>query len=259
MDEWKCYEQVQAIALAAAAMLQAAKPQSIHLKGDVANLVSDMDVKLQDYLIEQLSSLPLDACFIAEEKQNEALSMGYTWVIDPIDGTTNFAYGYHHSAISIALIKDCHPLFGVCVNPYLNELFCAFRHKGAYCNGTPIHVSDRALGDSLILCGTAPYEKQRADESFAVMKQLFLKGRDIRRSGSAVLDLCYMACGRIDAFYEAALSFWDYAAASLIVQEAGGIIQPLNGAWGSLTPVGILAANSTNHASLCELIQFPSA
>lgn len=253
MDEWKCYEQVQAIALAAAAMLQTAKPQSIHLKGDVANLVSDMDVKLQDYLIEQLSSLPLDACFIAEEKQNEALSMGYTWVIDPIDGTTNYIYDYRHSAISVALLEHHEAVFGAVYDPYLDEMFIAAKGQGAYRNDERIHVSQRELASSLIMCGTTPYEKEFAQETFDIMRRMFLAGKDIRRSGSAVLDLCYVACGRVDGFYEQRLSPWDYAAGVLLILEAGGKIVTLDGDMQYAKRIGLIAGNAANVEDLAAV------
>lgn len=251
----QCFEEVKRIACEIGEWLREEPIQRIHMKSDITNMVTDMDIKIQKELIKRLMPLIPNACFFAEEKDNEALGSGYTWVIDPIDGTTNYIYDYHHSAISIALVQDHHALFAVCVNPYLSECFYAYRGKGAYCNDTPIHVSDRDLSSSLIMCGSAPYDKQAlAERSFAYIKELFLRGRDIRRSGSAVLDLCYLACARVDAFYEIRLSFWDYAAASLIVEEAGGCFACLEGTWGSLQRVAVLAGNPKNIDALRSVV-----
>lgn len=243
------------IAQSAAEFMKNGTIHTVNTKSDVANIVTDMDVKTQNLIIERLSGLLDNACFFAEEKQNMKLSDEYTWVIDPIDGTTNYAYDFHHSCVSIALVKDKQPVLGVCVDPYLDELFYARQGAGAYCNGKVIHAADHSLDSSLIMCGTSPYNKQYADITFSCLKELFLRGRDIRRSGSAVLDLCYLACGRVDAFYEAQLSFWDYAAASLVVQEAGGLIYPLQGSWGDVEPIGFVAGQKENIKDLWTIVQ----
>jgi len=254
MDLHQCLTQVKAIAVQAADVMKHGKIQTIQVKSDISNIVTDMDVKTQNFIIEQLSQIMEDACFFAEEKENQALSNAYTWIIDPIDGTTNYAYDFHHSCVSIALTKDKQPLLGVCVDPYLQEVFYALKGEGAYCNDEKLHVSDHNLSASLIMCGTSPYNKAYADVTFACLKELFLHGRDIRRSGSAVLDLCYLASGRVDAFYEAQLSLWDYAAAGLIVTEAGGILHTSKGSWGDPKPITIVAGNKRNIADLIQFI-----
>lgn len=254
MDEWKLMESVKDIAYHAGVFMKAGLIHTVKSKSDASNIVTDMDVKTQEYVIKELTPLIPEAKFFAEEKENQELDMSYTWIIDPIDGTTNYAYHLHHSCVSIALAKDRKPILGVCADPYLNEVFFAVKGQGAYCNEKPIHVSDYDLTHSLIMCGTSPYHKQYADVTFAKMKELFLIGRDIRRSGSAVLDLCYLASGRVDAFYEAHISFWDYAAASFILMEAGGIFHPLDGKWGDMNPIGIAAGNTRNIEALLDIV-----
>lgn len=212
-------------------------------KTDVSNIVTNMDIEVQEFIIDQLKMVLPEASFIAEESEHYQEEDGYQWIIDPIDGTTNFAYDYHHSAVSIALLKDHEIVMGVCYNPYLNEMFTAQKGKGAYVNDCPLHVGTASLTSALVLCGTAPYYKENADCTFETMKTLFLHGRDIRRGGSAVLDICYIAAGRADLYYEEVLSPWDYAAASLILQEAGGYIHVINGSWGFHAPLGMLVGN----------------
>lgn len=247
--------QVKEIAKLAGKFMKEGTIQTIETKSDIANIVTDMDVKTQAFIIEKLTPLIEGATIFAEEKENQVLSDEYTWIIDPIDGTTNYAYDFHHSAISIALAKDKEPILGVCYNPYLDELFYGRKGHGAFMNGTQLHVGKNALASSLIMCGTAPYNKGRAEVTFTCMKELFLHGRDIRRSGSAVLDLCYVAAGRVDAFYEDQLSFWDYAAASLLVQEAGGNCLTMYGHWGDMNPIGFIAGNVQNHKELHEVVK----
>lgn len=247
-------EQVKEIASDAGKFMMEGNIQMIQSKGGISNIVTDMDVKTQTFVMERLIPLIDDAQIFAEEKQNQKLSDAYTWIIDPIDGTTNYAYDFHHSCVSIGLAKNKEPILGVCYNPYLNELFYGAKGLGAYVNGKKLQVSDNLMASSLILCGTSPYKKELADMTFTCLKDLFLEGRDLRRSGSAVLDLCYVAAGRVDAFYEESLSFWDYAAASLLITEAGGEIQTIGGAWGSLEPIGFLAGNKKNIQDLCKII-----
>lgn len=255
MSEYtELFEQVKEIAIQAADFMKNGVIHTINTKSDIANIVTDMDVKTQNFIIEHLTGLIDGAVFFAEEKQNQTLTNEYTWIIDPIDGTTNYAYDFHHSCVSIALAKDHEAVLGVCVNPYLNEVFYAIKGEGAYCNGKQLHVADHELASSLIMCGTSPYNKGYADVTFTCLKELFLHGRDIRRSGSAVMDLCYLASGRVDAFYEAQLSFWDYAAASLIVTEAGGAIHTMEGSWGDVEPIGFAAGNTKNLDDLLSIV-----
>lgn len=166
------------------------------------------------------------------------------YIVDPIDGTTNFMKGYQMSAISAALAKDGEVICGVVYNPYLDELFTAGKGQGAFLNGKPIHVSGAPLSEGLVLFGTSPYHESLAEQSFQTAYQYFKQALDVRRSGSAALDLCSIAAGRAELFFELILQPWDYAAGSLLIQEAGGVITDMEG--GQITldcPCSILATN----------------
>lgn len=222
-------------------------------KGNVANLVTDMDVKVQDFIIQALSTIIPNSSFLAEENDLHEETDGFMWVIDPIDGTTNYIYDFHHSAISVALVYEHEAILGVVYDPYLDEMFIAGKGSGAYLNDQPIRVSKNGLGNSLIMCGTTPYDKAYAQVTFDVMRRMFMAGKDIRRSGSAVLDLCYLACGRVDGFYEHRLAPWDFAAGLLIILEAGGRIMPLDGRIQFSSKVGFIAGNANNIEDMIEI------
>lgn len=224
-------------------------------KGDISNVVTDIDVKSQQFIIEECAKILPGSCFLAEEENCQQIGDGYTWVIDPIDGTTNYMYDYRHSCISIALYYQKKGLIGVVYNPYLDECFVGIEGMGSTCNGTPIHVSTHEFQEALVMAGTAPYDKTLADKTFGIMKALFLQTRDIRRSGSAALDLCYLASGRIDAFYELSLQPWDYGAGSIILRSAGGIIEGMTEhAMDKLNPTGIIAANPACFCPIKDVI-----
>lgn len=222
-------------------------------KGDIANLVTDMDIKVQDFLKKALSHIIPQSNFIAEEDEVHEEKDGYVWVIDPIDGTTNYIYDFKHSAISVALLYEHEAILGVVYDPYLDEMFVAGKGSGAYLNETPIRVSKNPLANSLIMCGTSPYDKAYAQVTFDVMRRMFMAGKDIRRSGSAVLDLCYLACGRVDGFFEQKLSPWDYAAGALLILEAGGRIMPFDGTLQYAKRIGFIAGNANNIEDLIEI------
>lgn len=247
-------EQVKKIAIEAGNMMLQGFADIME-KSDAANIVTNKDIEVQSYIIEELTKLLPESSFLAEESEEYHEEDGYQWIIDPIDGTTNFAYDYHHSAVSIALMKEHEIIMGVCYNPYLHELFYAERGKGAYVNDTRLSITQAELKNGLILCGTAPYFKEYVQDTFEGMKQLFLHSRDIRRSGSAVLDMCYLAAGRADGYYEEVLSPWDYAAASLIVEEAGGVIHVIRGEWGFHAPLGMIAGNAQIVEEMRKLLQ----
>ena len=228
----------------------------IKQKGDVANLVTTMDVKVQNFILARLKELLPEAKTYAEENDVREMDNGYVWVVDPIDGTTNFAYDLKHSCISIALLKDQEGFIGVVYNPYLHETFYAIKGEGAFLNGKQIHVSDNDISSSLCVVGTSPYRKELADKTFDNLKNLFVNTRDLRRSGSATLDLCNLAAGRYDVFYESSLAPWDYGAAATIIKEAGGIIDAIEpDTWGYEKSIGVLAGNPKNFEDLKKLIK----
>jgi myo-inositol-1(or 4)-monophosphatase len=202
----------------------------LEVKSSPGDFVTQYDIAVQDMLHDELKDLLPEAKFMGEESRQENVNTnGYCFIVDPIDGTTNFAWDYHHSAVSIGLAYNEKMVIGLVYNPYLDELFYAEAGKGAFLNGNRISASQRSLKNSLVLFGSSPYDKTQADTTFSLAKLLYEKALDVRRSGSAALDICYIACGRCDLFYEMRLSPWDYAAASLIVCEAGGLITTLQG------------------------------
>lgn len=200
--------------------------------GDAANMVTKYDVAVQNFLIKEITALFPDAYFIAEEKDNDSdvLNKECCFIIDPIDGTANFVHDYRHSCISIAMFSRSEAVFGAVYDPYLNELFTAEKGRGAYLNGKRISVVNRGFEHSILAFGSSPYyKKELGEKSFKLCHELFMSCSDIRRCGSAALDLAYLAAGRNDMFFECTLSPWDYAAGQLIVKEAGGVVSDMDG------------------------------
>ena len=202
----------------------------IDAKAGHANFVTDCDKKVQDRLRSGLSAIMPDAHFVGEEGTAREFSpKGKFFIVDPIDGTTNFIKGFNASCISVALVVDGAAEFGAIYNPYLDEMFAAIRGQGAFCNGKRIHVSSEPLENGLVIFGTSPYNEELSEKSFKLAYEYFRRSIDVRRTGSAALDLCSVAAGRAELFFELQLSPWDYAAGALIVEEAGGIVTDIEG------------------------------
>lgn len=206
----------------AGSMILRAHDAAVHQKEGHFNFVTDTDVAVQDYLRGTLLSLLPSAAFFAEEQENNPLTDAPTFVVDPIDGTVNFMRNRRASAVSIALLEKKTPVLGVVYNPYADEMFTAEKDKGARRNGVPIHVSATPFHDALVDIGTSPYDAELAEKTLRCAHRFLIEAGDIRRSGSACLDLCDVACGRADVFFELVLRPWDVAAGSLLVTEAGG-------------------------------------
>ena len=203
---------------------------AIDIKSGVADLVTEYDKNIQKQLEISLKKILPEAKFIGEEGSSDKLTDdGFAFIVDPIDGTTNFIKDYHHSAISVALLKGKEVVAGVVYNPYLDEVFHAIKGQGAFCNGKKISVSDRPVGNALILFGSSPYQKDLYPKTMEILSEYFYKALDIRRSGSAALDLCWVACGRAELYFELQTSPWDFAAGKLLVEEAGGVVTALDG------------------------------
>ena len=200
-----------------------------HEKNGAADLVTKYDVAVQAFLQRELLALVPEAGFLGEEGEHETLDKPWVFVVDPIDGTTNFVRHMHHSNIAVALVHEGCVAYGVVYNPFTEEMFAARRGGGAFLNGRPIHVSDRDMSHAITMCGSTIYDRRFTDRSFSLMRRLYDLGLDFRRFGSAELDVCYVACGRAEVFFECRLSPWDYAAGSLILTEAGGKITRLDG------------------------------
>lgn len=219
-------------------------------KTSFRDIVTQYDIEIQAALIKRLRQAFPEAVFIAEESPSEPISSDKViFVIDPIDGTANFVKNFHHSCISIGCLTEGYPSAAVVYNPYLNELFYAIRGQGAFLNDTPISVSTEDLTNSLVLFGTSPYNATSSTQTFLTISQIFNKCMDIRRMGSAALDLCYVACGRAGLFFEAQLSLWDYIAGGLILTEAGGTVVKLDG-----SPLNYSLEKSSILAGSCRTI-----
>lgn len=204
---------------------------AIDVKSGFADLVTEYDKNIQEQLAIGLKRILPEAKFIGEEGSKDELSDdGFAFIVDPIDGTTNFIKDYHHSAISVALLKGKDVVAGVVYNPYLDEFFHAIKGEGAFCNGKKISVSSQPLNNAIILFGSSPYDKELFPKTIEIASEYFYKALDIRRSGSAALDLCSVACGRAELYFELQTSPWDFAAGKLIVEEAGGVVTTLDGA-----------------------------
>lgn len=194
----------------------------VYRKEGHGNFVTEADFLVQETLAGLLREILPDSVLFAEEKENEPLTDAWTWVVDPIDGTTNFIRGRSCSAVSIGLLKDKKPYAGVIRNPYLQETFSAEKGKGAFLNGERITVSDTPMDTAIVTYGTALYNESLADITMEKACVFLKTAGDLRRTGSAALDFCDVACGRSDVFFEYQLSPWDYAAGTIIVTEAGG-------------------------------------
>ena len=205
-------EQICDLVRACGQFIKDADRSQLHVdaKGGHANFVTEYDKQVQERLRVGLLSIMF-------------------FIVDPIDGTTNFIKDYHFSSISVALVVDNAAELGVIYNPYTDEMFCAQRGQGAFCNGKRLHVSSEPLENAIIVFGTAPYHEELNEKTFSLAYSYFRKALDIRRSGSAALDLCTIAAGRAELFFELVLSPWDYAAGALIVEEAGGLVSDCDG------------------------------
>ena len=248
---------VQAVREAGALLADPAAVRSIRAKSKT-DYVTNVDVAVQEFLRERLAALAPDVQFMAEEQDNSALDLTRPcWILDPVDGTTNLIHQFQHSAISLALAEGGQIVFGVVYNPYTEECFTARRGGGALRNGVPIHVSDVSrLEDSLLSTGTVPGRRELADAAFRQMRALYDRCQDVRRTGCASLDLCWVACGRLDGYVELSLQPWDYAAGMRIAAEAGGKVTTPDGSPLSLREGGpLLASNGRLHSALQAILK----
>ncbi|TXC82178.1 inositol monophosphatase [Luteibaculum oceani] len=219
------------------------------------NLVTEVDKKTEERLVSQLGKLLPEAGFIAEEESVAKQSADYQWIIDPIDGTTNFVHGLPLYCISIALAFKSEIILGVIYNPINKELFSAYKGGGAYLNNRPIQVSKAEKMEHSLFATGFPYDDfEREKQYMEILNKLMHNSRGLRRLGSAAIDLAYVACGRFDAFYEYGLNPWDVAAGIIIVKEAGGKISDFKGGNDFLFGEEIIASNGTIHNELQSFI-----
>lgn len=211
------------------------------------DLVSYVDIGTEKRLVEGLSQILPGSEFLAEEDHNTLENpRGKTfWIIDPIDGTTNYIYKIPAFCMSVALWDKDEIKLGVVYDPMHDECFYAWEGGGAWCNNSPVKINQTALLQNALLATGFPYNRfEKLDEIVSILKLFLLKSQDVRRLGAAALDLCYVACGRFDGFWEFYLKPWDVAAASLIVQEAGGKVSDFKGGENYLFTGEIVAANA---------------
>ena len=230
---------------------------NVSLKGDI-NLVTEADLASEELIIEKIKSYYPKHAILAEES-GEAVVIGgdkrWKWIIDPLDGTTNYAHGYPCFCVTLALERDGEIVIGVTFDPTRNEMFAAEKGKGATLNNKPIRVSETEnLSDALIVTGF-PYDfKQRLD--FARhLTEFLLRSRGVRRDGSAAIDMAYVACGRFDGFWEEGLNPWDVAAGLLLIEEAGGRVSYYDDSRFSIYAPPICASNGLIHGEMLEVLR----
>lgn len=224
-------------------------------KEGVNNLVTEADHAAEKAIIEVIHRYFPGHQVLGEESGAIVQDSAYKWIVDPIDGTVNFAHGIPLNCVSIAIEHDGEIIMGAVYNPHLNEFFFAEKGKGALLNDRPIRVSDESEALHACLVTGFPYTYiNMPNGPLEIFERFVRKGVPVRRLGSAAIDLCWVACGRFDGFYEHKLEPWDSAAGYLIVEEAGGRVTDLNGDKFSVYQHKVLATNGKIHDEMVEII-----
>jgi myo-inositol-1(or 4)-monophosphatase len=230
------------------------KKENIEHKG-FNDLVSYVDKEAEVRLVNECRNILPQAGFITEEGTSNTQKEEYNWVIDPLDGTTNFTHGLPIYAISIALMKHDKVVLGMVYEINRDECFYAIEAQPAYCNDKPINVSKAThLKDSLLATGFPYYNFEKMPKYLTILDQFMQTTHGLRRMGSAAVDLCYVACGRFEGFFEYNLNAWDVAAGAFIVQQAGGKVSDFSGNNDYIFGREILAANAV-HGEMLEVIK----
>lgn len=228
--------------------------KSVELKSE-HDFVTYVDKASEKFLIKELSSLLPEAGIIAEESHNKKNDRQYNWIIDPLDGTTNYIHGLSPYAVSIALAETGKEILGVVYEVGLDECFSAHIGSKAFLNNKPIKVSDTpVLGSSFIATGFPSRDYSKLQEYMELLKALMFNSHGVRRLGSAATDITYVACGRFDLFYEYHLSCWDVAAGSVIVRQAGGKVTDFSGQDNYLFGKEIITSNNIIHQEFLTLL-----
>jgi myo-inositol-1(or 4)-monophosphatase len=218
--------------------------------------VTWVDKASEKFLIEALSKVLPEAAFVAEESQSQKKDARFCWIVDPLDGTTNYIHGLPPYAVSIALTDHEQEILAVIYEPNLNECFSAHALSGSFLNGKPIKVSEtKTLNDSFLATGFPSRDYSRLEEYMQMFRLLMFDTQGIRRLGSAAIDMAYVACGRMDAFYEYGLSPWDVAAGSLLVKQAGGQVADFKGGNNYLFGKELVCSNGLIQDELLEMIR----
>lgn len=217
----------------------------IDAKSGHQNFVTTYDKMIQDRLKAGLAEILPEAAFVGEEDEiHSYAAKGLAFIVDPIDGTTNFIKDYKRSCVSVGLVEDNEPIMGVIYNPYTDEMFSAVKGSGAFCNDRQIHVTDQPIENALVLFGTAPYYEDMQKRVFELAQKSLKKCIDVRRGGSAALDMVDVAAGRAEIYFEPRICPWDIAAGTIIVREAGGVVTGMDGEEISLTGYGSVCASN---------------
>jgi len=241
---------------------QATVRQSVSTKSTATDMVTQVDKDTEALIVERILFARPDDGLLGEEGASRPGASGVRWVIDPLDGTTNYIYGWPAYAVSIGIEQDGEAIAGVIHDAARNETFSASLGGGASLNGAAISVSNEtSLANALVGTGFG-YAPVRRIAQAAVISRVIPHIRDIRRGGSAAIDFCHVACGRLDAYYEYGLNAWDYCAGDLIVREAGGVTSTYSGDPipravdpSSPTPGSVLAANPALHGPILALLR----
>ncbi|MBR1853621.1 MAG: inositol monophosphatase [Lachnospiraceae bacterium] len=230
--------------------------EKVEQKGNNSNYVTEADKAVQDFLAERLPALLSESEMLGEEGEHRKLHAENVWVVDPIDGTSNFIRDIGFSGISVGLVRNGKPYAGVIYNPYRDELYRAEMGKGAFLNDRPIRVSDRDFGHSHLCSAMCLYDKRYAEACFNVIRRVYMQSDDLRRMGTACLELAMLAAGRVELYFEMRLFPWDAAAAFPIIREAGGIVECLHYDGFPLDrPFPVIAANTReNFVKLKEIV-----
>ena len=230
-------------------------PHQVSFKG-VIDLVTEMDTLSERMVVDILRKAFPGYGVLGEEGSKSTDPYTCRWIIDPLDGTTNYSHNYPLFAVSIALERNGEIVLGVVYNPILDELYTAEKGCGAHVNGNPIHVTETTqLGKSLLASGF-PYDVWSSQITNLIEWERFMKSTiSVRCDGSAALDLCHTACGRLDGYWELDLEPWDMAAGALIVQEAGGVVTQTNGKYFSHMGRSVLASNGHLHQQMLEVLK----
>ena len=230
------------------------KIKSIDYKGEI-NLVTEADRRSEKVILNIIKDNYPDHRILAEETGESGSSSSFKWIIDPLDGTTNYAHGYPCFCVSLAVEHEGEVLYGVVYDPVKDELFTAEKGKGAFLNGKEIKTSSTKQLDQSLLCTGFPYDiRDDMDSNILNFRTFLMKAQAVRRDGSAALDLCYTATGRFDGFWEQKLFPWDVAAGSLLITESGGKLSNFKGEIFSIYDKEIVASNGIIHNQMVETL-----
>jgi myo-inositol-1(or 4)-monophosphatase len=231
------------------------KEKKIEFKGEI-NLVTEVDRICEQRIIEIIKEVFPDHNILTEETPMPQLPSPYRWIIDPLDGTTNYAHGYPCFCTSVALELEGEVVLGAVYDPLLEELFTAQQGKGAFLNGEQISVSATKQLTNALICTGFPYDLRESPvNNVSHFNNFIMQARAVRRDGSAALDLCYVAMGRFDGFWELKLNPWDVAAGKLLVEEAGGVVTDFGGGPVDIYGQETLASNGRIHEEMIEVLQ----